>query len=110
MKYPADIVTDRWGRIHRGHGLDVEMLREDLEHNVGPQPVGHDLHIDQWHLGYAPRVKWCENYGWPCDEEGEWHAHWYAAKPTDDNAFTMVSWQRVYADQLTAPGEVSDAS
>lgn len=23
-----------------------------------------------------PRVKWCEKYGWPCDDEGEWHEHW----------------------------------
>lgn len=99
MEYPADMVSDDgWTRIHRGHDLDREMLSADLRHHQGEPPPGHEMHVDEWHLGYAPRVKWCEQYGWPCDNEGEWHAHWYHVKPADDSAFTVVSYQRVYAN------------
>lgn len=86
------------GILHRGHNLNREELLADLLHNYGDPPPGHDLHVDEWHLGYAPRVKWCGQYGWPCDHEGEWHGHWYAVKPGQDTAFSAVSWQRDYAN------------
>jgi hypothetical protein len=92
------VTEDGWTRLHRGHKLDRDDLRDDLVHNQGEPLPGHDLHVDEWNLGYAPRVKWCEQYGWPCNQEGDWHAHWYQAKPSESNAFSVASWQHVYAE------------
>lgn len=94
MKYPTDMVTDDgWLRIHEGHNLSREALEYDLRERGHARPDGTELHVDEWHLGYAPRVKWCAQYGWPCDQEGEWHGHWYHVQPNDRSAFTAVSWQ-----------------
>jgi len=96
-RYPTDIVTtdgDGWARIHKGHGLDKEMLREDVIHNVDDQRVGEVLVVEEVHLSYTPRVKWCSRHsdGWGCDHEGEWHGHWFAVRPGADTAFTLARW------------------
>lgn len=90
MKYPADYVdgaTGEWKRIHVGHALDRETLRADFEHSHAAASGS----IEEVWLHYHPRVKWCGRYGWPCDNEGEWHSHWAAAAESADNAFTLVS-------------------
>jgi len=92
MKYPADIVNDDgWGRIHEGHGLDRGDLERDLAHNGGQCP-GASLKVEEVYFRWIPRIKWCGNLGWPCDNEGEWHGHWEAVKPNPDRAFTVVNW------------------
>lgn len=97
MKYPNDIVMDEgWARIHRGHNLTLDVLQRDLIDHGGYAAHGQQMTIQEVHFGYAPRIKWCAPMG-GCDQEGEWHSHWYEVKPNDRSAFTIVSWQRVYA-------------
>ena len=95
VQYPTEIVNDDgWGRIHQGHGLDREMLQRDLEDNVDHQRIGEILKVEEAYFRYVPRVKWCSNFGWPCDNEGEWHAHWEEVRPSPESAFTVVNWSR----------------
>lgn len=94
MKYPNDIVNDDgWGRIHEGHGLDLDGLQRDLERNGGQQRrPGEHLNIREVYFCWVPRIKWCGNLGWPCDNEGEWHSHWEEVRPNPERAFTVVNW------------------
>lgn len=96
MKYPADIVTNdgEWGRVHLGHDLNREMLREDLLDSGVADPPFDDagIEVDQVHFRYAPRVKWCADYGGPCDLEGQWHGHWHSVLPHPERAMTIVLW------------------
>ena len=94
--YPTDIVTDDgWERIHRGHGLDRDALRADLDHNQGVARGGWDLVVQEVHLAYQPRVKWCGRRGEPCDNEGDWHAHWHEVRSGDDaTKFTLARYRR----------------
>ncbi|WP_396909964.1 hypothetical protein [Mycolicibacterium sp.] len=103
MQYPANIAMAGTGcaRIHQGHGLDPDVLAADLSDNLGRPLPDQQMRVRELHFGYAPRVKWCEQYGLSCDREGEWHSHWYEVKPSPDSAFTVVEWQRVLAEQLT---------
>lgn len=97
MKYPADFVsTDLgWCRIHRGHELvRGELLADLAEHGSSSPHCGELLIVKQVHLYYQPRIKWCGRHGDPCDNEGEWHGHWFAARPSTDTAFTLVYWGR----------------
>jgi hypothetical protein len=92
VKYPANIVLDNgWARIHEGHGLPVGELREDLVQNLGSPIDGQELCTEEIHFGYVPSIKWCGDYG-ACEQEGEWHSHWYQERPGDDNRFTIVYW------------------
>lgn len=97
MKYPADFVsTDLgWCRIHCGHDLSREELIADLtEHGGSLRRDGEQFTVEQVHLYYQPRIKWCGRHDEPCDNEGEWHGHWFAARPSTDTAFTLVYWER----------------
>jgi hypothetical protein len=97
MEYPTDIVNDYgWGRIHRGHNLTLDMLQRDMVEHHGYPAEGQSMRIEEVHMRYVPRVKWCERLdGWPCDDEGEWHSHWTAVRPGQDTAFTLVHWESV---------------
>lgn len=95
--YPADIVSEDtgWGRIHEGHGLSVASLKADYEHCAGGVPDGCALTVDEVWFGFVRRVKWCEPYiGWGCDQEGDWHSHWYAVRPAPGFAYTVVGIKR----------------
>lgn len=95
MKYPNDIVNEDYGlhRIHKGHGLDRDMLLVDLEEHGDRRRAGDELVVREVYLRYVPRVKWCQNLdGWGCDDEGQWHSHWVEIKPHPDHAFTVVHW------------------
>ncbi|KXO92947.1 Uncharacterised protein (plasmid) [Tsukamurella tyrosinosolvens] len=96
MKYPADIVNDDhgWHRIHHGHGLDRDILRADLiEHGYEP-PDGGELALDEVWMDFRPRVKNCSNLdGFGCDNEGEWHAHWVAAREGHGQPLTLAYWR-----------------
>ncbi|MEB3023450.1 MULTISPECIES: hypothetical protein [Mycolicibacter] len=105
-QYPADIIIhdDDWGRIHLGHNLDRDMLRQELlEANVDTPHVG--ITVEEGHFRYLPRVKWCANYIMGgCDQEGDCHSHWYPVKPQPGSAMTVVTWDKqtpALVDQLT---------
>ena len=94
-KYPTnylDFSTESWGRIHRGHNLNRADLEADLQTSGNSIPTGH-MQVEEVHLRYHPRLKWCgEMFGFPCDDEGDWHAHWEPVRPGEDTAFTTVWW------------------
>lgn len=94
MKYPTDIVyhSGSWSRIHRGHNLTRDKLQSDFRNSHGLD-VAPLLNFTEVYFGYVPRIKGCEKYAWPCDDEGEWHNHWYEIKPNPDplTHFTVVS-------------------
>lgn len=97
MKYPADFVSTNlgWCRIHNGHGLDRGELLADLAECGGSsRRDGEEFIVEQVHLYYQPRVKWCGRHDEACDNEGEWHGHWFATRPSTDTAFTLVYWGR----------------
>lgn len=78
-----------WGTIIPGHNLDPDALREAVTHEQGGG--FSTLHVEEAFLSYMPRVKRCSRYdGWGCDNEGEWHAHWFAVKPHPAAAFTVA--------------------
>ena len=91
MKYPADIVTDDgWGVIFEGHGLDVLALEVEMRKTFGYCDE-FTIKTSEVNFTYHPRVKHCSRFdGWGCDEEGEWHKHWFACKPSPGTAFTIA--------------------
>ncbi|QDM57121.1 hypothetical protein SEA_WHACK_58 [Rhodococcus phage Whack] len=95
MSYPTDyfdFTTETFGRIHEGHNLDRDALMADLVEARWNQP-GKQMQVAEEHLRYHPRLKWCGRmFGWPCDNEGAWHAHWEGVKPDVDTAFTVIQW------------------
>lgn len=95
VDYPCDIFLESGsiGRIHMGHDLDAEKLLADLSWSIGEAPPGRQLSVTQERFAFQPRVKWCSRHdGFGCDNEGEWHSHWFAARTGDP--FTVVSWAR----------------
>ena len=95
MKYPSDFVNEDhgWQRIHAGHDLDRGMLLADLADNGGSQRTdGQELVVEEVWLSAASRIKWCVRHDWSCDSEGDWHAHWFAARPGFGKPFTLVYW------------------
>jgi hypothetical protein len=92
MRYPASIVTDgEWGLVFEGHDLDeADLLRE-----MASEGYCAPLTVQEVHFMYRPRVKNCSQYdGWGCDNEGEWHAHWFEVKPGTGTAFTVAHGAR----------------
>jgi hypothetical protein len=90
-EYPTDIHTeDGVERIHRGHGLNRDVLLADVRHAHGANVV--DMRVQEVHLRYQARVKNCGDYGDPCDFEGFWHSHWHEVRRNEDPEmkFTMV--------------------
>lgn len=75
-----------WWAIFKGEDIPEVDLRVAAENVSGDGP----LIVETWHLTYQPRVKWCGKYDWACDNEGEWHAHWTAARPGPNTAHTLV--------------------
>jgi hypothetical protein len=90
--YPTDIYSDHGhARIHEGHDIDPDVLRADLDLEVGArQPC--DLGVEEVWLRYHPRVKWCDRFDdLGCDMQGDWHQHWSPVRPdTAGCAFTPV--------------------
>lgn len=97
--YPTDIVTDDgWARIHQGHGIARDVLSDDLGRHQ-PDDREPELHVTEAHFHYMPRVKRCSDYdGYGCDQEGEWHAHWFEVKPGPGTAFTLARWAKPWEE------------
>jgi hypothetical protein len=92
MDYPADIYTDRGhSRIHEGHGLTPEVLRDDLDYAIGPRQP-YDLEVEEVWMTYRRRVMWCDRIdGFGCDMNGEWHGHFSEVRAgTPGCAYTIV--------------------
>jgi hypothetical protein len=76
-----------WWAIFHGEDIPEDVLREEAEAVTGDGA----LVVETWHLRFVPRVKWCSRHdGWGCDNEGEWHNHWFEVKPGTDTAHTVA--------------------
>lgn len=75
-----------------GHGLDraEPQMLHDIEWGVDQG----ELTVEEVCFGYAPRVKWCSKYtGFGCDEEGDWHPHWYEVRRNEnapESFYTLI--------------------
>lgn len=98
-KYPALMQTDEGeAALFQGHNLDPEEIERVCSVEILGDYPGHELHVTEEYFSYVPRIKNCSNWdGWGCDQEGEWHGHWFGIKPTDDpkNQFTQALRVRV---------------
>lgn len=91
----GDRYVSGWGLIW--HAPEVP---RDVIERVVIREHGDDwdhLIIEVQHLNRVPRVKNCSNYdGFGCDQEGEWHGHWFGVKhnPASDCCHVVVlpSW------------------
>lgn len=81
-----------WGVILSGADVPADTLVAALQdyHGAGTTLLASEVQ----HLHYMPRVKRCSKYdGWGCDNEGEWHAHWFGVKHNDaapDCCYTLA--------------------
>lgn len=94
-RYPSLIFTEERGSvIMRGHGLTEEEVLVNMIGIVSHTP-GERLVTEEVFLVFKPRIKNCRDYdGWGCDQNGEWHGHWFPVKENDDPAthFTLAHW------------------
>lgn len=73
------------GLILRGHGHDPDTMQA-----LGQRDLGAAVIVEEHWLDWTPRIKWCGNRDWPCDNEGEWHGHWFPCKPTPGAEWTVL--------------------
>lgn len=106
-EYPTDYISEDTGksRIHRGHGLDRDVLAADVEHAQGwVAGEDGDLVVEEVWLHYVPRIKWCSNLdGFGCGSEGDWHGHWTQVRPSPGAEFTLARADRA-ARRAATPG------
>ena len=92
--YPALMHTDDGDAgIFRGHNLELTEVERVCATDIFGECPGYELHVTEEYFQWVPRIKNCSKWdGWGCDQEGEWHGHWFAIKPTDDprNQFTVA--------------------
>lgn len=90
VKYPAMILNeDGWGVILEGHALEAAVLRDACVEWFGSDSP----RVQEVHFEYVPRIKNCsQRDGWGCDNEGDWHGHWFEVRPAPDGstAFTII--------------------
>jgi hypothetical protein len=113
MKYPT-LISMRddggWAAILEGHNLpqtvldrtEVEMIGEPDDgwftevEMIGEPDDGWFTEVEEVYLEWVPRVKWCSRYplsdGFGCDNEGQWHGHWFAVQDTPHERchFTVI--------------------
>lgn len=84
-QYPAGIYMEPfgWGVILQGHDLPQTEIAAALEDEVGPPPAGQAVQSTELHFHYS-WLKHCGNVDFPCDNDGEWHGHWFSVQPTDE--------------------------
>jgi len=101
VTYPASIQTEEGAALlMQGHNLDPFEVEAAHEWAHGKCP-GYEVEVTEHHMIYRPRIKNCSQWdGWGCDNEGEWHGHWFAVRSNDDPAthFTMAQQVRYVPD------------
>jgi hypothetical protein len=96
ISYPTAIYADYppfngWSVIAQGHNLTDEQIQEAVAEAADGGCIATAKQEEFFY--YVPRVKWCSNHGaGSCDEEGEWHSHWIAAKPNPSAAYTVIGY------------------
>jgi hypothetical protein len=101
VKYPAMILNeDGWGVVLEGHGLESDALRAVCVDWFG----GTEFRVAEVHFEYVPRIKNCsERDGWGCDNEGEWHAHWFEVRPAADGSTAFTVLHEVETPEVCLP-------
>lgn len=98
VTYPASFVDGEgiWWVILRGHDVDRAEIEAALVPVVGECAADQSLTFTEEWFSYSPRVKWCSRFdGWGCDQEGDWHGHWFPVQPNADAPevrFTIARW------------------
>lgn len=86
---PTKVMVDRngvWWAVLPGQRHSLEMM-----HSAALElGTGDELVVKVEHLAYTPRIKWCGRQDWPCDQEGDWHGHWFDVSPSPTSAHTLV--------------------
>lgn len=92
MIYMESQALEGWCVIMRGHNLTPEQVQEQLN-KVEPGTVATET--EEHTFAYTPRVKWCSQYGSPCDQEGDWHGHWHTVVDRGDPTthFTIAQYE-----------------
>jgi len=89
--YEGDRIVSGSALIWHAPEVSREVIEREVNHSHGE---GWDrLVIEVQHLHYTPRVKWCSRHdGFGCDNEGDWHGHWFGVKhnPGSDCCHTIV--------------------
>jgi hypothetical protein len=91
VQYPAYIHTDDGeAALFQGHNLDPAYVEAESKWVIGEYP-GYELHVTEQYYRWVPRVKNCRDHpagdGWGCDNEGEWHGHWFPVRKTEDTRY-----------------------
>ena len=96
-EYPALMVEDNgYAAILRGHGLSQDVIDAAEESMIGKPAEDYFTEVEEVWFDWVPRVKWCSRHplsgGWSCDQEGDWHGHWFEVRETDIEAchFTII--------------------
>jgi hypothetical protein len=99
MKYPT-LISMRddggWAAILEGHNLPQSVLDRAEVEMIGEPDDGWFTKVEEVYLEWVPRVKWCSRYplsdGFGCDNEGQWHGHWFAVQDTPHERchFTVI--------------------
>ncbi|SDH55080.1 hypothetical protein [Microbacterium sp. 77mftsu3.1] len=103
--YPGLIYTGEGPEaILLGHGLPLDEVIAAEADILGPLEPKFERVISEVHFAYTPRVKHCSRLdGWGCDQEGEWHGHFYEVKPAAGTAHTLVRHRYVRQDEKSNP-------
>lgn len=111
-EYPALMVEDNgYAAILRGHGLPANALEAAEASMIGKPDDGWFTQVEEVCFDWVPRVKWCSRHplsaGWSCDQEGEWHGHWFEVRETDIEAchFTIIRHTDLDPDEATGSSE-----
>lgn len=113
-EYPTRVIEDSgYAAILRGHGLAAEELDAAEIAIIGKPREGWFTEVQEVFLDYVPRVKWCSRHplssGWSCDQEGNWHGHWFEVHESDNESrhFTIIRHTDIDPDEATRSGDPS---
>ena len=74
--------VEGWGVIAERADVPHVRLAEAITQTYGSE--WDRLVVEVQHLTFVPRIKWCSRRdGFGCDNEGEWHSHWFEVKHDD---------------------------
>lgn len=105
MTYPTLMCTDNgYAALMQGHNLDPAEIAAVEESHLGKPDDGWFTKVEEVFYDWVPRLKWCSRHpqsgGWGCDQEGEWHGHWFEVLPTEIESchFTLITHTDVNPD------------